>query len=256
MDNGFTWTAGTDFTLLWNGTFLARLRQNDQVSDVARANFGVFYERLFVLGNSITLISPVPEIGWNQNNGMAASAPEKDFVHLLQNNLLALNPQTQTSLIGGSGFENRFWEYNFSTSLDEHLRDYRPDLIIVRIGENVSEAEVNNRNNGEVFREKYNELLNKLTQFSGGKAKVICTTSFWNNPRLREIVIQEAAKRGYPVADIYDELYNIPKPQNPQGPKHSDYTATQYSNPGVAAHPNDRGHSEIARLIWDKVLTP
>ena len=247
-DDGRTWTAGNDFTLLWNGTFLARLRQNDQVSAVTQANFGVFYERLFVLGNSITLISPVPEIGWNQTNGMAASAPGKDYVHLLQSNLLALNSQMKTSLVGGSGFENRFWEYDFATSLDEHLTDYKPDLIIVRIGENVSEAEVNSRDNGEVFRRKYNELLNKLTQFSGGKVKVICTTSFWNNPRSREIIIQEAAKHGYPVADIYGELYNRPD--------HVDFTATQYTSPGVAAHPNDRGHSEIARLIWDKILVP
>ncbi len=249
-DNGVTWTAGTEFTLLWNGTFLARLRQNDQVSDVVRANFGVFYERLFILGNSIMRISPVLEIGWNQNNGMAASAPEKDFVHLLQNNLRALNSPMQTRLIGGSGFENKFWEYNFSTSLDEHLRDYKPDLVIVRIGENVSETEVNSRDNREVFRQKYNELLDKLTQFSGGNVKVICTTSFWNNPRSREIIVQEAAKRGYPVADIYGELYNRTD--------HTDFTATQYAmiNAGVAAHPNDRGHSEIARLIWDKILAP
>jgi hypothetical protein len=247
-DNGVTWTAGTEFTLLWKGTFLARIRQNDVVSDVVRANFGVFYERMFVLGNSIMLISRIAEIGWYNNNGMAASAPEKDFVHLLQNNLLALNSGMQTSLIGGSGFENKFWEYNFNTSLDEHLRDYKPDLVIVRIGENVSETEVNNRNNGEVFRQKYNELLDKLTQFSGGKVKVICTTSFWNNPRSREIIIQEAAKRGYPVADLYGELYNRPD--------HVDFTATQYTNAGVAAHPNDRGHSEIARLIWDKILVP
>ncbi len=247
-DDGRTWTAGTNFTLLWNGTFLARLRQNDQVSAVVQANFGVFYERLFVLGNSIMLISRIDEIGWYNTNGMAASAPDKDFVHRLQNNLLNLNPLMQTSLIGGSGFENKFWEFDFNTSLDEHLRDYKPDLVIVRISENVSEQEVNSRDNGAVFRQKYNQLLDKLTQFSGGKVKVVCSTSFWNNPRSREIIIQEAGKRGYPVADLYGELYNRPD--------HVDFTATQYGNAGVAAHPNDRGHAEIARLIWDKILVP
>jgi lysophospholipase L1-like esterase len=243
-DNGLTWTVGTDFTLLWDGAFLARLRQDDQVSEVTQANFGVYYQRMFVLGNSIMQISPAPDIGWYNNNGMAASAPEKDFVHLLQGNLQVRNPQIETKLITGGNFERLFWSFDYADALDRHLTDYKPDLIIVRIGENVSEDEVNNRDNGEVFRTQYRALLDKLTAFSP-TAKVICTTSFWNNPRSREIVMQVAAERGYPVADLFGELYNRPD--------HIDFTATQYTDPSVAAHPNDRGMAEIARLIWEKI---
>ena len=39
--------------------------------------------RVLFLGNSITLHAALPEIGWTNVWGMAASAAEKDYVHLV-----------------------------------------------------------------------------------------------------------------------------------------------------------------------------
>ena len=39
--------------------------------------------RVLVYGNSIALHGPKPDIGWTNDWGMAASAREKDFAHLV-----------------------------------------------------------------------------------------------------------------------------------------------------------------------------
>ena len=44
--------------------------------------------RVTFVGNSITLHGVKPDIGWNNAWGMAASAKEKDYVHVLENAIL------------------------------------------------------------------------------------------------------------------------------------------------------------------------
>ncbi len=52
---------------------------------VERIDGGEF--RVLVYGNSIALHAPKADIGWTNCWGMAASAPEKDFAHLVVSGL-------------------------------------------------------------------------------------------------------------------------------------------------------------------------
>jgi lysophospholipase L1-like esterase len=242
-DNGQSWITGTSAPILKQGIVLARTRQADRTSAIASTTFDVYFKRMFVLGNSITQNSPVPALGWFNNNGMAASSLQTDFVHILERNLLALNAQFQMKLISGGGFERSFWTFNYSTSLDQHLSGYAPDLIIVRIGENINDAEAADPNRD--FKASYRQLLDKLTQFSG-RAKVVCTTSFWNQPVASQMIREVAAERGYPVADIQAVLYN-------RADRDLFRAVNDYTDVAVGMHPNDRGMAEIASLIWNKI---
>lgn len=242
-DNGKTWIAGASFLLLKRGAYLARTREGNRTSEVTTATLDIYFQRMIVLGNSIMSHGPAPNIGWLNFNGMAASALDKDFAHLLERNLKAQNPQFQMKLVSGGGFERNFWEFDYSTSLDEHLNGYAPDLIIVRIGENISEAEAIKPE--REFKARYRQLLDKLTQFSG-QAKVVCTTSFWDQAQVSAMIREVAAERGYPVADIHAVLYNRPDRNNFRA-------YADYADAGVGSHPNDAGMAEIARLILEQV---
>lgn len=242
-DNGQTWITGSSVPVLKQGTVLARTRDSNRTSATNSKTFDVYFNRMFVLGNSITLNSPVPALGWYNNNGMAASSLQNDFVHILERNLMTLNPAVQMKLISGGGFERNFWSFDYNTSLDEHLNGYAPDLIIVRIGENINDTEAANPSRD--FKARYRQLLDKLTQYSG-RAKVVCTTSFWNHPQASVLIREVAAERGYPVADLYSVLYNRPD-------RDQFRAVNEYTDGGVGAHPNDRGMAEIARLIWEKI---
>ena len=241
-DGGTTWLAGQQVTVFTETTFLARTRQNNRVSATTQGRFAPYYRRVFILGNSITAISQVPAIGWTGNWGMAASAAEKDYLHLVTARLRERNADVQVKPIAGSSFERTWWTYDMGTSLDEHLQfapnAQGPDLIIVRLGENMDNSLVQSQNL-EVY---FTQLLDHLKKFSTGPVKVLVTTTFWKGQEEVNAVFRKvAAAKGYPVADLHSLA------DNPA------YRASQFSDPGLALHPNDLGMQRIAQLIWDQI---
>lgn len=237
-DNGKTWAVGDRALVIGRDEMLARTRINDLTSNPARARFVPYFQRMMVVGNSIMSHGPAPEIGWYNFNGMAASAPDKDYVHLLTTRLAFLNPKVQVKLQSGGNFERDFGKAAYS--LDEFngpLQDFGPDLIVVRLGENVEEGEVLGTRN---FALQFQRLLERFTR-SGRPVRIVCTTSVWNRPQTDAIIRKITTEKGYPLVDLSSMVGR------------SLYFASQYKDPGVSAHPNDAGMQRIADLIWEKV---
>ncbi|GAB3984446.1 SGNH/GDSL hydrolase family protein [Spirosoma terrae] len=238
-DNGKSWTAGSQVPIITKNAILARTRINDLVSEPASANYSFFFQRILIIGNSIMSHIPSPGIGWYNNNGMAASAPEKDFVHLLTGYLQTLYPQATVQLQAGGNFERKFGAPDYS--IDEFnatLQTFKPDLIVVRLGENVDEGDVFSRNLELQFR----NLLDRLATYSGQPAKIICTTSVWNRPQTDKIIRKVTLEKGHTLVDLSDMV-----------PQSRFFAYNDYSDPGVASHPNDVGMQRIADMIWQQV---
>jgi hypothetical protein len=224
VDKGQTWLAASQFALMDGGPLLSR-----------ETLFAVYFERMLVIGNSIMEHAPLPEVGWKNNNGMAASAPDNDFVHILTRRLQTLWPSTTVRLQFGGDFERMFWQYDLN-NLNDALSN-KPDLIVVRIAENVDQDLGDLRN----FEKYYRALIDHLAANAAPVHKIVCSTSFWNQPRTDAIIQKVAAEKGYPVACLCGL---VDRPQ---------FQALQYINPGVAKHPNDAGMAQIAELLWDKI---
>lgn len=236
LDNGETWQAGLQFTVKTGGTILSRIRSGTRLSTSRAVSFVLYFKRMLVIGNSITSHGPAPEIGWYNNNGMAASAPEKDFVHLLTNHLRQIYPATAVQ-VQGTGLELKFGTSDYTVDeVNRVLNDFKPDLIIVRLGENVDDAQVSTRN----FELHFRQLLDRLASYNQ-PVRLVCTTSVWYKPNFDAVVRKVTPEKGHALVDLSSILGQ------------AQCFASQYQNPGVAAHPNDLGMQYIADKIWQKI---
>ena len=165
---------------------------------------------------------------------MAASKADSDYVHLLTTDLKTRNLSTKIKVMYGVPFEQNFATYNFNDA-DENA-NFKPDLIIMRIGENAHvTSEV-------IFKDRYDKLIKKLLSKTS-TTKVICTTSFWPDQYEAINVIKTVAQdNNYMMVDIGGFFQD------------KTYTAQGlFNNVGVAKHPSDKGMRAIYNAIAEKL---
>ncbi|MGA0560741.1 discoidin domain-containing protein [Larkinella sp. VNQ87] len=221
------------------------------------------YQRVLIIGNSITKIpARLDGSGWDSPAlraelggwGMAASAKEKDYVNILTSRFKALNPSAQVVPTYLPQFEhNPGWNgFNYDTLqtiVSQFFGGQKPDLVIVRVVENVDNAKVNNPANS--FKTGYNALLNKLVSVAETNAKIVLTTSFWEKqPDADAVIRQVATERALPLVELGNMRYN-PLFRAANDP----VTIAAFPNAdfGVNEHPGDTGMLEIADRIWGKL---
>ena len=187
-------------------------------------------KKVLILGNSITISRPVPEIGWYGDWGMAATSAENDYVHLLINRFKTYNDSIEVRFASISHFERQFWDFDYSQL--NAFRSFAPDLIILRIGENVNDEDARNRE----FQKHLHELV---TYLRNSRQIAICSTgTFWKSPEVTRQIQAISEKENYifvPLSDLSNEKTNL--------------AIDQFVDPEVGAHPSDKGMKEIADRI-------
>jgi hypothetical protein len=193
------------------------------------------YHRIVIVGNSITLHPPRPSVGWNNNWGMAASAPEKDMVHLLTARFKEKDPAAQVKIKMIARWEREHFKYDLH-QLDS-LRDFKPDLIIVRLGENVNPDSLHYQ--GE-FKDHFAKLLDYMATPT---TRVAVFGSFWapnESTREMEALCKQKGIEYVPLSVLGEDKTNKAY-------------GTSFTNPGVLEHPGDKGMQAIADRIWDNL---
>ena len=198
------------------------------------------FQKVLFLGNSITLHGPAPKIGWVGNWGMAASAADKDFVHIVTRWLAktsGVEPETMVKNI--AAFERQYADYDLQANLKD-ASDFKADLVIVAIGENVpglgSEKEKTR------FEASVEKLLNQVR--GDRRPTIIVRSCFWPN-QAKDEALRQACQQ---VGGTFVDISGLSKDE-------SNYARSErdFQHAGVAAHPGDRGMQAIADTILKAV---
>ncbi len=189
-------------------------------------------KNILILGNSITWHPASADIKWFGNWGMAASAADKDFLSLLTQKIKEVDNQHQVLGRNVFPFERHFETINFSEF--EDLKNFNPDIIIVRFGENIFEAERANSTQLQVAVKSFMDYLS-----DGRKTIVILTTPFWKNPGVNENYLKLSENNNWPIIHLHD-----------LGLVKENMALDKFENAGVGSHPGDLGMERIANRIW------
>ncbi|MDB4924280.1 SGNH/GDSL hydrolase family protein [Mucilaginibacter sp.] len=186
---------------------------------------------VLVLGNSITYAPANPSIGWNGSWGMAASVADSDYVHLLTARFKSMNKANELTAKNIAEFEISFDTYDFDLNLKSY-RDVKPDIIIIRIGENVT------RNADSVlFEKKYVALINYFT-VANPKVKILAVGSVWPERDMANKVMSK-----------YSTFISLVYLQNDL----SNFSFGLFPDPSIESHPSDKGMRNISDQIWTAV---
>ena len=192
-------------------------------------------KKVLILGNSITLHGVKPQTGWYGNWGMAASCKEKDYVHILYDMVKKALPDVQFCIAQVARWEVGFFKEETLSSY-MGLKDYNPDIVILRFGENVQKRLY------EVypFEENYVKFMETLLPLD--TAKLIFTTSFWHHAFFDPLAEKYCKKYGGTLVRLGDlgELDEMK-------------AIGLWEDEGIQNHPGDLGMKAIADRIYDKM---
>ena len=186
--------------------------------------------KILVLGNSITRHGPKLDIGWPNDWGMAASCADNDYVHRLYLKLCENGTNAFMRIRQASD-----WEISIRgrDSLDDFCedRDFRADIIVYRLGENVK---------GEDYELYEDSVKNLLKYLSSDGCKTIFTTCFWANKELDSISEKISDELGCRLVNIG---YTDEKMM----------ALGLFEHAGVSGHPSDLGMEMIADKIFSSM---
>jgi hypothetical protein len=221
---------------------LSLLAPGGQASDIESRGFAEMIEhaapdsapayRVAFLGNSITQHAPWPKIGWDGNHGMAASKRDMDYAHQV---LARLGIAEQDAYI-----RNLYPLERDATTLDDVMKTLaaglKADVVIVQLGDNTNPA-------APGHLEALDVTMTRLTASLGPRTRLLCTTTFWREPRVDAVITNRCNAVGgtvVEIGDIYGEQENHP--------------SRTYADYSVNRHPKDWAMTQIANRMVAEIL--
>ena len=200
--------------------------------------------KIYFIGDSITRHHcdkrTIEKLKWKYIAGMAASSEEKDYAHLLAAKIGEMLPNKKICLFFGKGGNPVKALTGIAVA-----RAYRPDLIIVQLGEHEKKVYLGKGGKKQV-RDNYSKLLDELLKIES-RPLIICT-GIWNisgknnkytwwTAGVDKIQREVCREKNIPFASV--EKYGL----NPACSGSGEHN-------GVRWHPNDAGHASYAKELF------
>ena len=205
--------------------------------------------KILVIGNSITQHSPNASLGWYGNWGMAATSPDKDYIHLLRAKVQEANDNVELYGVNISEFEKYFYDLDLAGGNYARYADYDADIIISTIGANVkngaNEGDDSFENDYTFTKEKYKAILDYFNP--DGDAQIIVGNMPLTSAENEAVLSEAADAYGYPyvdMSDLTDAQYKG------QADALKEAFGVDAINQGVLNHPGDAGMAAIADELW------
>lgn len=136
-------------------------------------------------------------------------------------------------------FERNFAAYDVDSNLKGQFA-FRPDIVVVAIGENVPALATDEANTQ--FKASYLKLLTALKK--NGQPAIFIRSCFWPDKIKNELMQQACATVGGVFVDI-----------SSLGKDESNFARSErsFAHSGVAAHPGDKGMKSIADALFKAI---
>lgn len=195
--------------------------------------------RIVFIGNSITLHGSLPKIGWTNNWGMAASAAEKDYVHLVTRGIEKRTGRAASVKVRNlAAFERNYRTYDIGRSLAD-LVAFDPDYLVVALGENAPSLDA--KEDETAYRQAFHALL-KAFLSGTRRPRTAVRGVFWPNAAKDRAMSAVAVEFGVPF--VRTDFSDDPSMR----------AVGLFEHKGVANHPGDKGMAETARRILSALL--
>jgi len=191
--------------------------------------------RLLFVGNSITLHGPSEAVGWTGNWGMAASAAEKDYVHLVVDAVAKRRgSRPEFKVANVAEFERDFEKYDPAAKLKDQLA-FEADTVIVAIGENVPALKT------DEAKAKFKEsTVRLLTLLKGEGTTLYVRSCFWADVT-KDALLKEACEK---ARGVFVDISALDKDK-----ANFARAEREIAHAGVARHPGDKGMRAIADAL-------
>lgn len=208
-------------------------------------------------GNSLLLGMNTTSANHQYVYGMCATAPDKDYCHLVMNTVTGIKSSATYDRVHGAQFESlgtsdsfsALWNTTANTYTGQPLKNSFTsdlDLIIIQISDNI-----NTTDKRAAFAANVDTLLQNIRNASPN-ARLLWVYGWFSSADTNAIITSACQRWGIESLNIHQ--YNTTANQGVSGQSYIDGNGnTQTVSDAWITHPGDSGFSAIADAIIDKL---